>query len=302
MDGSSSLNGGSGCGEHALLDGAVIHSGGGNVSQIFAKDVCVYPSSIPTESLEVSRPKEGNNIKQVRVNPIPSIKVLADTSRIKAGSLHNHTKYSVKPAPSNKTASIFYSNVSSFSKHAMEYVFALPSEVLILMLCEMHKDKNFVENKFEQHGFSASYTVPENTVAGNHGGEVVALRSSYESREISQDTINNLEHLGRLRFAHKIVSFQSVEVLFICVYLWHTEGLSERNNNILKQTYLMKSILKLPILCMGDFNLTYDEFLSSGWPQKLRVKMINPPVETTTSASRNRKIDFGFVSIEIEMM
>ena len=170
------------------------------------------------------------------------------------------------------------------------------------MLCELHKSKEFVENKFLRNGFSASYTDPENTAAGNHGGEVVALRSSYHSRDIKQDTIDKLEQLGKLRFAHKIVSFQSVEVLCVCVYLWHSEGLSERNNNILKQIYIIKNMLKLPILCLGDFNLTYDDFLASGWPQKLRVKMINPPVETTTSASRNRKIDFCFISMEIDMM
>ena len=106
--------------------------------------------------------------------------------------------------------------------------------------------------------------------------------------------------MGTLRFATKIVAFHNVEICFITVYLWCSEKLSERNNTILKQIHLLKVLLNLPILCFGDFNITFQQFEDSGWVKRLNVKLIDPGVDSTISTNSDRKIDFGFISTEIE--
>jgi hypothetical protein len=65
---------------------------------------------------------------------------------------------------------------------------------------------------------------------------------------------------------------------------------------------MLKYLSNLPIIALGDFNIPFKVFQESDWPTRLNVKMIHPGVETTTSQSLNRVIDYGFISLEIETM
>jgi len=105
-----------------------------------------------------------------------------------------------------------------------------------------------------------------------------------------------------LRFAARLIRFRGVSVLFVTLYLWASEGLSERNHNILMQVKLIKDLLQLPVVCFADFNIPFEEFADSGWLDLLNASPIHPGVTTTTSASSNRVIDFGFISNEIKYM
>ena len=84
----------------------------------------------------------------------------------------------------------------------------------------------------------------------------------------------------------------------MCVpYLYDGEGMSDRNSNIMYQIMLLKQALRLPLLCVGDFDLTPDEMKASGWLSKLGVVARAPTdTTTTTTLSADRIIDYVLVS------
>ena len=49
---------------------------------------------------------------------------------------------------------------------------------------------------------------------------------------------------------------------------------------------------KLPVITVGDFNITYETFANSGWCERLGVVMKHPGVSSTTLLSNDRVIDF----------
>ena len=52
----------------------------------------------------------------------------------------------------------------------------------------------------------------------------------------------------------------------------------------------------MPLICIGDFNLTIHEFNDSIWPDRLKVKTLCPDVSSTLMSTSNRIIDFVLVS------
>ena len=76
---------------------------------------------------------------------------------------------------------------------------------------------------------------------GTHGGELIATKNHIQTKCVP---INILEHIqnefGELRFAAKIIIFHNFELLCVTVYLWCSEGLSNRNNNILYQILMLQ--------------------------------------------------------------
>lgn len=207
-----------------------------------------------------------------------------------------------KPKPKPKTFDFFYGNITSLSNHASKYVFCLPKRIKGLALVELHKqDKLQVTNKF-RHNYFTSYFNPaepsSKSSSGTHGGELVATRAHTLSNPIEPDLLDHIaSHFGApLRFAACLVRFKDLTLIFLTCYLWDSEGLSERNNIILTQINMLVHILNLPIVCFGDFNLKTQEFLESGWCEKLRVQIIYPNLSSTISTSSNRDIDFGFIS------
>ncbi len=110
-----------------------------------------------------------------------------------------------------------------------------------------------------------------------------------------------LDHLQErfqdpLRFAACIIRFKKLSVLFVTVYLWCSEGLTERNNEILLYIYMLAALVNLPLICIGDFNITAQEFLESGWANKFQATIMQPNTPTIVSSSAYRPIDFGFIS------
>jgi hypothetical protein len=161
-----------------------------------------------------------------------------------------------------------------------------------------------VESKFQNCGFNTSYAEPLSLpTGGNHGGELIAIKSRYQSKCIPKHILEHItKEYGDLRFAARTVEFHKVDVLFVTVYLWCNEGFSVRNNMILYQILMLKHLLRLPLVGFGDFNITYNEFLNSGWAERLRVNLIHPGLDSTLASCTNRPIDFGFISYEIDTL
>ena len=69
-------------------------------------------------------------------------------------------------------------------------------------------------------------------------------------------------------------------IYVITVYLYHSEGLSDRNLNILQALAAIISRLKGPWIIAGDFNLDPAEVIGSGWLMLVDGLLRAPVVET----------------------
>jgi hypothetical protein len=251
--------------------------------------------------------KRRDNSKEVKIQPVPEVRVYKidddNATPDKAKPRLTNRGLEENISNSNKSFRIFFANITSFSRQAQDYLFTLPRDVQVVMLAEVHKEEQSVISRFRKNKFLPCYNPPTNKNQGTHGGEIVATRAHLQAKPIPKEVIGYLiSQFGPLHFAAKIVILTKVQVLFVSVYLWDSEGLSERNNTILQTIGLMSRYLKLPMIGFGDFNVAFDDFAKSGWCERLQVSLIHPRVPTTLSTTSNRVIDFGFISTDIQMM
>ena len=102
---------------------------------------------------------------------MPEVRIIEGNSHDLTHEVNEHNP-SKHPTTSSKTFLTLFGNITSFSNHAQEYLFSLPTDNSVLMLCEVHKEANSVHNIFRTQGFSTSYNPPEDTdKGGTHGGE-----------------------------------------------------------------------------------------------------------------------------------
>ena len=157
---------------------------------------------------------------------------------------------------------MFYANITSLSPHAKNYIVNMDPSINVLALGEIHKDDSLSVNSFfNKCGWKMAYNKPEPTTALNHGGEGVATRSHIHAREVDNDILNAIsDHFNtNIRFAAKILSVRRYDILVISVYLWDSEGFSSRNSCIMQQIHMLASLIGLPFVCMGDFNIHAQE-------------------------------------------
>ena len=201
---------------------------------------------------------------------------------------------------------IFFSNITSLSPHAKNYFSNdLDPDVKVLAINEIHKDDEIaVKNFFRGIGFKAEYNLPEPTTAQNHGGECVAVRSHFNSKPVNADVLISIEtHFNaNLRIAATIISLKGADVLLVTIYLWDSENFSPRNIIILQQLHMLATILNLPFVCIGDFNIHCEDFRNSEWPMFLKCDVVHPGEDTTLSTAMDRPIDFCLVSTKISML
>ena len=207
--------------------------------------------------------------------------------------------------PLSKVFSVFYANITSLSPHATNYIFSLPKHINLFAGVELHKhDTLEVENLFRFHGFKSSYNPAEKLHTLYHGGEIVAARASLNSRPVNpyiyQTIVESLN--STIRFTSRIVVFKQLELLCITIYLWDSEGFTDRNITLLRQLKMLIDLVGLPWFCVGDFNITFEQFRDSQWPDYLKCKMIHPNMKSTTSQSNDRVIDFAICDSGIHML
>jgi hypothetical protein len=169
----------------------------------------------------------------ISINPIPEV-----TCYNVDEELADKPDISPIPVPQCTTivnsCALLYCNVSYFSNAVKDYFASLPKEVKAVLGCELHQPVESVDSWCNSNSFSASYTPPEDTIKGNHGGELVAIRSKFHSRPVNQEILDQISgHYGTLRFAAMILTLKGVEFLIVTLYLWHTEGFTDRNIKIL---------------------------------------------------------------------
>ena len=90
--------------------------------------------------------------------------------------------------------------------------------------------------------------------------------------------------------------------MVISIYLWHSEGLSDRNRTILDAAAEAIRRFGGPWLMAGDFNMTPQDLRDGmeAWLDKLGGKVIAPPEPTCRSKLGGRTIDFAVIDVRIE--
>ena len=174
-----------------------------------------------------------------------------------------------------------------------------------MFFVESHdNDSHKIRKLFRKHGFSASVASPQQTdKGGTHGGEIVAFRSYIHSTPILHNLLYSIqqEFQSPLRFAARTLRLKHVTVIMCTVYLWSTEGLSDRNVTILMQLNLLQKALSLPLFCIGDFNMLSTELVSSGWAETLKVNVKCPSYgNTSINSAADRMIDYILISKSID--
>ena len=197
---------------------------------------------------------------------------------------------------------IFYSNISSFSIIAQGFLFSgFAQKYHALAFVEHHKtNQEQIINTCSQHNRRAYVTEAETTSEhGSHGGEALAFQKHLNTMPIDQMILDEIhESTGsKLRMTAAYVRLKSFTLLLITVYLFCSEGFSERNNDIMAQINLLTKLTGLPFIILGDFNVIPEELLASGWLSHLGAKIRTSELPSSTTASTDRNIDMCVHSI-----
>ena len=193
----------------------------------------------------------------------------------------------------DKTLTVYCANYTSLSTIAQNTLFKKNAHIFCGV--EHHKNIKYIHEVFNSHGFKVVATDPEPTdnigidasKSSGHGGELVAFKSNYKYKPIEQHILDAIHATTNapLRFAAAVMQFKGLSIIFASIYLWDKEGLSERNQNLLFQIYLLLQTTQLPIFLYGDFNMNPNTLREAGWLDKLQVVEHHPPVPTTISTS-----------------
>ena len=172
---------------------------------------------------------------------------------------------------------------------------------------EHHKSNAYIEEYFNKKGCRVATNPPESTLSDSptghgHGGEFVATRKHLDSTPIDTNIYDTIATHTNVpcRFAACIMRLKGMTILLVAVYLWCREGLSDRNQNILKQIYLLQQIIRIPIVCYGDFNFSPDVLESSDWLRHLGMRIFCPAGNTTLNNAPSSLIDFVLFSNSIQ--
>ena len=161
---------------------------------------------------------------------------------------------------------IFYSNISSLSIQARNFIFGKEmASVHSLALVETHKtDRQFVENMFRKH-HRTPYVNPalKTSATGSHGGEVIANLAHLNSMPIEQSIFDNIRDYTQepICFAACTIRLKGLTFLLVVPYLVVGEGMSPRNSQLIGQIDLLRRAVGLPFISIGDFNMLDNELM-----------------------------------------
>ena len=153
--------------------------------------------------------------------------------------------------PKIKIGSLYCANVSSFGLVTQHTLFRKMKQHSILACVEHHKPISYIKDVFQAKGWRVECTSPEPTTqpaalsehdstapAGHgHGGEFIASNKYIQCTNIQTNVLESLAEKTNVprRFAASILRLKHVSVVLVAIYLWDSEGLSDRNQNLLYQ-------------------------------------------------------------------
>ena len=81
------------------------------------------------------------------------------------------------------------------------------------------------------------------------------------------------------------------------VYLFHSEGFSERNKTLLNDIASFLAAMSIPFILAGDFNMSQSVFEASGWADSIWARVVAPDIPTYSSAGSSSIIDVFVVDL-----
>ncbi len=197
-----------------------------------------------------------------------------------------------------------YANINSWSANAQNTLLNSKVEAEVLFLVETHKTNGIqIKADLKQNGRRAFLNHAEpsaKSTIGSHGGEAIAPQNHLNIRPVPQALLSEISKAtaAPLRCSVAVLQLKGLPILVGDVYFWDSEELSDRNINILRQLYLVKKAMGLPMFLIGDFNMTPDTLRSSEWLDALEVVVLVADADTTLN-NATKVIDFALSSPEI---
>ena len=146
-------------------------------------------------------------------------------------------------------------NITSLSVQAKEYLFDKENttKLSVLMLNEIHKQHSIeVTSQFHRGGYNSYYNPStfNPTTQGTHGGELVAIKKNLNSKNLEPSLLEVIaeESQHPLAFSASYLRLKGLTILLCTVYLFCTEGMSERNNAIMFQLSILRNLVGIPML------------------------------------------------------
>ena len=173
-----------------------------------------------------------------------------------------------------------------------------------IIICQEHhcSDTHFVDLQHDAKklGWTLTGAPAKRTVRdGTSAGVAVAVKSGIPVGDIGGTVdLSPSESLGRL-FGAWVQVGPDTGMLFLSIYLYHTEGATMRNKNILKRAFSIVSSYGSPRLIAGDFNADPETILAQCASSLERansyVMATGDPTHCPTTGTQ-RTIDYAICS------
>ena len=176
---------------------------------------------------------------------------------------------------------------SNCARRAMAFLKVTGADVCMLQeLRTVEEHCASVEREAAWAGWGLSIEPAKKTEASSSAGVGVATRSCMgmaKPRHID-DAMGMFHELSSRVHVRWVGSICRGGIYIITVYLFHSEGLSTRNLDLLQSLAALISRLKGPWVVAGDFNLQPQELIDSGWLFLVSGVVKAPALETCGQA------------------
>ena len=214
------------------------------------------------------------------------------------------------PLKSHKSGklTIHLANVTSFSEKVKDWFTKKRYRNAIIALCETKKLEVMpLVNYFKSIGHRA-YVNPGTRLTtdstGVSSGEVISTPIAFGSVPVEPSYLEAVRNITgtALRFAATIVQLQGLTIVIAVMYL-SQEGIGVTNFDIFKQVLTLKTLLGIPLLALGDMNLTPTQVAEAGWFDIFKIAPIIPSnLNYSHSLAGARQIDWAFATDHLESL
>ena len=206
---------------------------------------------------------------------------------------------------SAKTVTVFYSNITKWGPQATSFLSG--EQAHIIMLTEHHLDESLmgpaikdIEDWKRRPFYNPAFRRGLH-VSATSGGQMILPRTFLGCRKLDPSILHQIlpreEHWLPPRWTSCILRTKGVSILFVVVYLFTAEGLSDRNMAVISQICTLVSIFKGPVVIAGDWQVTPDVLATSPLIRRLGLIVKTPcGTDATCKVGAARLIDYFLVS------
>lgn len=195
-----------------------------------------------------------------------------------------------------KGLNCFFANVTSFSNKVKHFIRLNRLRWHVVGLLETHEVSES-ESFWNQLSYKANINPAQRIESGTHGGEMLASQDHINASDIRPQIWDIIKgtSLVPLSIAAKILTLHKRQYIVGVTYWNAGQELSKANIAILQQIHMLTSLLNLPVIMFGDFNIDISDLRASGILQAHNLTAIELPGGGTIKNGK-RKIDYILTS------